>query len=82
MTRGGADVAPEVKGEWTVAQQYLRWIRRAHIAETTRATRQHTWRTHVGDRWGGEQVTKVQPPDVKAWLADLTEAGKGIPTIP
>ncbi len=81
VTRSGADVAPEVKGEWTVAQQYLRWIRRAHIAETTRATRQHTWRAHVAGRWGDVQVTKVQPPDVKAWLSDLTEADKGIPTI-
>lgn len=81
VTRHGTDVAPEVKGEWTVAQQYFRWIRKANIAETTRATRQHTWRAHVEGRWGDVQVTKVQPPDVKAWLADLTEANKGVPTI-
>ena len=81
VTRHGTDVAPEVKGEWTVAQQYLRWIRKANIAETTRANRQHTWRAHVEGRWGDVQVTKVQPSDVKAWLADLTEANKGVPTI-
>ncbi len=77
VTRSGTDVAPEVKGEWTVAHQYSRWIRRANIADTTRATRQHTWRAHVEDRWGDVQVTKVQPPDVKAWLADLTESDIG-----
>lgn len=81
VARSGADIAPEVKGEWTVAQQYSHWIRRANIAETTRATRQHTWRAHVQERWGDVQVTKVKPPDVKAWIADLTEADKGIPTI-
>jgi hypothetical protein len=38
ITRGGVDIAPPVTGEWTVAQQYSLWIRKADIAETTRAT--------------------------------------------
>jgi integrase len=81
ITRGGVDIAPPVTGEWTVAQQFSQWIRKADIAETTRATRQHTWRAHVSDKWGELQVTKVSPPDVKSWLADLVDAGTGVPTI-
>jgi integrase len=68
-------------GEWTVAQQFSLWIRKADIAATTRATRQHTWRAHVADRWGDIHVTKVLPPDIKAWVADLVEVGTGVPTI-
>jgi integrase len=64
-----------------VAQQYSLWIRKADIAETTRATRQHTWRAHVFDKWSVLQVTKVAPQDVKAWVADLVDAGSGVPTI-
>lgn len=81
ITRSGVDIAPPVKGEWTIEQQFAEWIRKAHIAETTRATRQHTWRAHVGPRWGHMQVTKVDPPAVKAWVADLKEGGVGVPTI-
>jgi integrase len=81
ITRSGADIAPTVTGIWTVAQQFSQWIRKADIAETTRATRQHTWRAHVSDKWGELQVTKVAPPDVKAWVADLVDAGTGVPTI-
>ncbi|WP_082984463.1 site-specific integrase [Mycobacterium sp. 1465703.0] len=81
ITRGGMDIAPPVSGEWTVAQQFSRWIRKADIAETTRATRQHTWRAHVADKWGDLQVTKVLPPDIKAWVADLVDARLGVPTI-
>ncbi len=81
ITRGGVDIAPPVIGEWAVAQQFSQWIRKADIAETTRATRQHTWRAHVSDKWGELQVTKVSPPDVKSWLADLVDGGTGVPTI-
>jgi integrase len=81
ITRSGVDIAPPVAGEWTVAQQFSLWIRKADIAETTRATRQHTWRAHVADKWGGLELTEVVPPDVKAWVADLVDAGKGVPTI-
>ena len=68
-------------GEWTVAQQFSLWIRKADVAETTRATRRLTWRAHVADKWGGLELTEVVPPDVKAWVADLVDAGKGVPTI-
>jgi integrase len=81
ITRKGADIAPLVTGEWTVAQQFSQWIRKADIAETTRATRQHTWRAHVSNKWRDLQVTKVSTPDVKAWVADLVDAGTGVPTI-
>ena len=81
ITRSGVDIAPPVTGEWTVAQQYSLWIRKADIAETTRVTRQHTWRAHISDKWGELQVTKVVPQDVKAWVADLVDAGIGVPTI-
>jgi integrase len=81
ITRGGVDIAPPVTGEWIVAQQFSLRIRKADIAETTRATRQHTWRARVADKWGGLQVTKVLPPDLKAWVADLVDAGTGVPTI-
>jgi integrase len=81
VTRSGVDIAPAVTGEWTVAQQYARWIRKAHIAETTQATRQWTWGAHVSGKWGGAQITKVDPPSVKAWVADMKEAGTGVPTI-
>ena len=81
ITRGGVDIAPAVAGEWTVAQQFSQWIRKADIAQTTRATRQHTWRAHVSDKWGDLQLTKVSPPEVKAWVADLVDAGTGVPTI-
>ena len=81
ITRSEVDIAPPVTGEWTVAQQFSLWIRKADIAETTRAIRQHTWRAHVADKWGDLQVTKVSPPDVKAWVADLVAAGTGVPTI-
>jgi integrase len=81
VTRSGVDIAPPVTGEWTVVQQYSLWIRKADIAETTRATRQHTWRAHVSDKWSELQVTKVAPQDVKAWVADLVDAGTGVPTI-
>lgn len=81
ITRSGVDIAPPVTGEWTVAQQFSLWIRKADIAETTRATRQHTWRAHVANKWGDLLLTKVAPPDVKSWLADLVDAGTGVPTI-
>jgi site-specific recombinase XerC len=81
ITRNGVDIAPPVAGEWTVAQQFSLWIRKADIAETTRATRQHTWRAHVADKWGDLQLTKVLPPDIKAWVADLVDVGTGVPTI-
>jgi integrase len=81
ITRGGLDIAPSVTGEWTVAQQFSLWIRKADIAETTRATRQHTWRAHVANKWGDLQVTKVLPSDAKSWVADLVDAGTGVPTI-
>jgi integrase len=81
ITRSGIDIAPPVTGEWTVAQQYSLWIRKADIAETTRVTRQHTWRAHISDKWGELQVTKLVPQDVKAWVADLVDAGVGVPTI-
>ena len=81
ITRGGVDIAPPVAGEYTVAQQFSLWIRKADIAETTRATRQHTWQAHVIDKWGDSQLTAVSPPNVKAWLADLVDAGTGVPTI-
>lgn len=81
ITRTGVDIAPAVTGKWTVAQQFSLWIRKADIAETTRATRQHTWRAHVADKWGDLEVTKVLPPEIKAWVADLVDAGMGVPTI-
>jgi integrase len=81
VTRSGVDIAPPVTGEWTVGQQFSQWIRKADIAETTKATRQHTWNAHVVDRWGELQVTKVDPPSVKAWVADMKDAGTGVPTI-
>jgi integrase len=70
-----------VVGEWTVAQHFSLWIRKADIAETTRVTRRHTWRAHLADKWASPQLTKVSPPDVKAWVADLVDAGKGVPTV-
>ena len=81
VTRGGLDIAPPVTGAWTVEQQYNEWIRRAHIAETTRSTRVHTWRRHVAPRWGEMVVTKIDPPGVKAWVADLKDGDAGVPTI-
>lgn len=81
ITRGGMDIAPPVSGEWTVAQQFSLWIRKADIAQTTRVTRQHTWRAHVADKWGHLRVTTGLPPDVKAWVADLVDAETGVPTI-
>ena len=39
------------------------------------------WRAHVADKWGDLELTKVLPPDVKAWFADLVDAGTGVPTI-
>src|SRR4051794_33612506 len=59
VTRSGVDIAPPVTGEWTVAQQFTQFIRKADIAETTKATRNHTWNAHVSDKWGQLQVTKV-----------------------
>jgi hypothetical protein len=52
VTRQGADIAPAVTGEWSVAAQYGQWIRKADIAETTQATRRHTWNAHVEGKWG------------------------------
>jgi integrase len=81
VTRSGADIAPPVRGEWSVAQQFSQWIRKADIAETTKATRNHTWNAHVRDKWGERQVTKVEPAAVKAWVADMKDSGVGVPTI-
>jgi integrase len=81
VTRSGVDIAPAVTGAWTVAQQYARWIRKADIAETTKATRTHTWNAHVSEKWGEVQVSKVDPPAVKAWVADMKDGGVGVPTI-
>jgi integrase len=64
-----------------VAQQFSQWIRKADIAETTRATRNHTWRAHVSEKWGELHVTKVTPSDVKSWVADMASADIGVPTI-
>jgi integrase len=35
----------------------------------------------VSDKWGELQVTRVAPPDVKSWIADMASAGIGVPTI-
>jgi integrase len=78
----GNDIAPPVRGQWTVRDQYGKWIRAAHIAETTRATRRITWATHVEEKWGDRQITKVETPAIKEWIADLKEDPKvGVPTI-
>lgn len=81
VTRRGLDIAPPVVGAWTVADQFGQWIRKADIAETTRATRRHTWNAHLQERWGHVQVTAVDPPGVKSWVADLVDKGTGVPTI-
>jgi integrase len=81
ITLSGVDIAPPNTGEWTVVQQFSQWIRKADIAETTRATRNHTWRAHVSGKRGELQVTKVAPPDVKSWVADMASGGIGVPTI-
>lgn len=81
ITRSGQDIAPPVKGEWTVAHQFAESIRRADIAETTRATRRHTWNKHVQPRWGDVQVSQVDPSGVRSWVADFAEGGTGVATI-
>lgn len=81
ITRNGEDIAPAVQGVWTLSNQFAEFIRRAHIADTTRATRRHAWNAHVQPRWGDLQVTEIDPPAVKAWVADLAESGTGVPTI-
>lgn len=81
VTRRGLDIAPAVVGVWTVADQFEQWIRKVDIAETTRATRRHTWNAHLRDRWGHVQVTAVDPPGVKGWVADLVEKGTGVATM-
>lgn len=64
-----------------MAQQFSFWIRKADIAQNTRATRRHTWRAHVSDKWGDLQLRTVAPSEVKAWVADLVDAKTGVPTI-
>ncbi|WP_158672688.1 site-specific integrase [Mycobacterium colombiense] len=81
VTRSGRDIAPAVSGKWTVAEQFSQWIRKADIAETTKDTRRHTWRAHVEARWGHYQIVEVDPPAVKTWVADMKDAGTGVPTI-
>lgn len=81
VTRSGADIAPSLTGQWSVAQQFSLWIRKAEIAETTKATRNHTWNAHVFDKWGDVQVVKVDPASVKAWVADMKDAETGLSTI-
>ncbi|SHU12202.1 phage integrase [Mycobacteroides abscessus subsp. abscessus] len=81
LTRSGQDIAPPVKGDWTVANQFAGWIRRPDIAETTRATRQHTWNKYVQPRWGDEEVRHVDPAGVRSWLAELSEEGARPATI-
>lgn len=81
ITRSGVDTAPPKRGEWAVSQQFSQWICKADIAETTRATRNHTWQARVSDKWGELQVTKVTPPDVKSWVADMASGDVGAPTI-
>ncbi|MFV1365895.1 site-specific integrase [Mycolicibacterium elephantis] len=81
ITRAGLDVAPPVSGKCTVSQQYSRWIRKADIAQTTQATRRHTWNAHVAEKWGDLELTMIDPSSVKAWVADMKDAGVGVPTI-
>jgi site-specific recombinase XerC len=35
----------------------------------------------LAERWGHVQVTAVDPPGVKSWVADLVDKGTGVPTI-
>lgn len=81
VTRSGADITPPAVGEWTVADQFAAYIRGAAIAETTRATRRHTWNAHVEPRWGKRKLTEVDTAGVKSWVAELAEADTGVPTI-
>ena len=37
--------------------------------------------TPLRERWGHVQVTAVDPPGVKSWVADLVDKGTGVPTI-
>ena len=65
-----------------MAQQFSRWIRRADIAETTRATG-NTPGGRTSKNAGVTMQVDVRSirRTVKAWVADLADAGNGVPTI-
>lgn len=67
----------------TVEDLYTRWFSQqgGFLKQTTLASREWTYATHVRPRWGDTEVGKVQPSDVKAWVAKLRADGVGAATL-
>lgn len=67
----------------TVTHLQQRW--RAQIAgylkATTLASREWTWATHIEPRWGSVPIGRVQPSDLKAWIAQLRAEGTSPATL-
>lgn len=77
----GTYVAPSA-GQLTVHQIHGQWAKsQGHVKATTTATRAVTWKAHVAGKWGTVMVADVRTSAVRAWVAEMVEAGHGPATI-
>ena len=67
----------------TVDQLQERWHAQisGHLKATTLVSREWTYRTHIQPKWGEVPINRVQPSDLKAWVAVLRKEGVGPATL-
>ncbi|MBB1057845.1 site-specific integrase [Dietzia sp. B19] len=67
----------------TVDQLQERWHAQisGHLKATTLVSREWTYQTHIQPKWGGVPINRVQPSDLKAWIAALRKDGVGPATL-
>lgn len=55
--------------------------RRATLAPATVRRNENHWRLYLKPRWGEVAVASIRRTEVQAWVSELVESGKGVPTI-
>ncbi|ACY20701.1 integrase family protein [Gordonia bronchialis DSM 43247] len=72
----------ERAGRVTVAALWGEWTAQAgHLSQKTIASRETAYCCHVMPRWAGVTVGDIRVTAVRAWVADMAQAGVGVPTI-
>lgn len=62
------------RGATTIGELHQRWwATQQHLAASTIAALDASWRTHVEPRWGHVAVRTVHPADVQEWVDELAQ---------
>lgn len=72
----------ERAGRVTVGELHEQWLgQQAHTAAATRAKRESAWAQWVRPKWGASEVKDVQRSAVRAWVAEMVDAGAQPATV-